>query len=718
MARRPHVFVSYSRVQFYFAEDLALALGQRGFDAWFDVHRVQPGNDWNEAIASAVQDADAVVLVASKDALASPHVQAELAVARAADIPVFVAVTEPVELPASLEAAPRIDVRQGFERKLDRLVAALNGDALPSASSGQAAVVRAIPAFLLAAAALFGALTLYSLNQTPPDPVLGLITTVGAAYCAWVAWEVGHRRRKPVRRLFAALVVNALSSAFALVVTMLVLVAFGSGVLATIAMEALWGAATIAFAAWLGTSPAFYRWCPTGAAPRRMRRRRLARRGFQGLSAPRAAGAITYALHCDGPDATVERALDAELQACGHRRVAADGADRQILVLSDLTPLAWLRQTLLRLSGPVIVVISAPVSLDELGSVERYQWVDHRRRRRRTLAGLAASISTTRAAAGAELVPESLRTRVLPPAIFFLCSGTAFAVAYTLATAIAIAAGLEIAGELSPAVSLPALFVTVAVAVLAATLVATRRTTPRAYLALYAATSTGAAVYFQLQYPGDALWLLASVALSGLCVAAVWRPLVDWLPRQRVDRTVPRLAPAPARRAVVLRAAAATVVLLAAYVAAATVVTADETLRRMRGPGFELTLPNDWVDVTADVGTGDHDLVLGGWDRLVIISHAPATGDVAAMSAESRHVLSDRGARILGPRTPIALGGEARTVSFAFELPEFEGIDERGEQLTSVHDGVVYVVELKSLLSRYRRAQFQPLLDSWRWHRE
>jgi TIR domain len=45
------VFVSYSRSDFYFAEQLAVALRRRGIDVWFDVHELAPGNDWWEAVA-------------------------------------------------------------------------------------------------------------------------------------------------------------------------------------------------------------------------------------------------------------------------------------------------------------------------------------------------------------------------------------------------------------------------------------------------------------------------------------------------------------------------------------------------------------------------------------------------------------------------------------------------------------------------------------------
>jgi hypothetical protein len=71
------VFVSYSRSDFYLAEQLAGALRRRGIDVWFDVHELAPENDWSEAIDRAIEACDVFVLVASRAALESPYVQRE-----------------------------------------------------------------------------------------------------------------------------------------------------------------------------------------------------------------------------------------------------------------------------------------------------------------------------------------------------------------------------------------------------------------------------------------------------------------------------------------------------------------------------------------------------------------------------------------------------------------------------------------------------------------
>ena len=100
------VFMSYSRSQFYLAEDLALALGQEGIDVWFDMHRLKPGDDWDDEIAEGLYWADCVLLVASSDALKSVHVVEEVDLAIKLDKPIVVGLAEEVAFHPSLQTLP------------------------------------------------------------------------------------------------------------------------------------------------------------------------------------------------------------------------------------------------------------------------------------------------------------------------------------------------------------------------------------------------------------------------------------------------------------------------------------------------------------------------------------------------------------------------------------------------------------------------------------
>jgi hypothetical protein len=108
-------FVCYSRAQFYLAEDLALALGQEGIDVWFDVHRLKPGDDWDDEIAEGLYWADCLVLVASPAALSSLHATAELELAFELEKPIVVGMAEDVALPGQLADAPRVSLGARFD---------------------------------------------------------------------------------------------------------------------------------------------------------------------------------------------------------------------------------------------------------------------------------------------------------------------------------------------------------------------------------------------------------------------------------------------------------------------------------------------------------------------------------------------------------------------------------------------------------------------------
>jgi hypothetical protein len=143
------VFVSYSRAQFYFAEDLALALRERGVEAWFDVHQLQPGDDWAHGTEAAIRSAYSVLLVASRQALVSDHVRSELAIAQERGIPIVVVRADRAALPHALEGAPVFSVWRGFDRKLGRLVDALTGGSIRPVGGGPPAVVIVVPLALL-----------------------------------------------------------------------------------------------------------------------------------------------------------------------------------------------------------------------------------------------------------------------------------------------------------------------------------------------------------------------------------------------------------------------------------------------------------------------------------------------------------------------------------------------------------------------------------------
>ena len=84
------IFVSYSRQNSAFVERLTNDLREAGFNVWRDMDKLTPGTpNWEKAIRTAIQEAAAVVYVASPTALASQYVQGELTVTQLYNRPIY-----------------------------------------------------------------------------------------------------------------------------------------------------------------------------------------------------------------------------------------------------------------------------------------------------------------------------------------------------------------------------------------------------------------------------------------------------------------------------------------------------------------------------------------------------------------------------------------------------------------------------------------------------
>jgi TIR domain len=65
------VFISYSRKDEDFAQELLGGLQIIGFDPFLDKHDIAPGEDWEARLGRLIEAADTVVFVISPDAVAS-----------------------------------------------------------------------------------------------------------------------------------------------------------------------------------------------------------------------------------------------------------------------------------------------------------------------------------------------------------------------------------------------------------------------------------------------------------------------------------------------------------------------------------------------------------------------------------------------------------------------------------------------------------------------
>lgn len=165
-------FISYSRRDFYFAESLFYALHGKGVNAWMDVWKIVPGDNWDDALSQAIHSSQGLILVASKDALRSPNVRDEICQAREDHIPIylvvrggvsdqdlFIAYEHPRGTPKSIDlrndVTAIIDMRSDFSGGVEKLAAclfkrALYRDRIPVAFSFRMERILYIPPILVA----------------------------------------------------------------------------------------------------------------------------------------------------------------------------------------------------------------------------------------------------------------------------------------------------------------------------------------------------------------------------------------------------------------------------------------------------------------------------------------------------------------------------------------------------------------------------------------
>jgi hypothetical protein len=71
LGNKLNVFISYSRADLVFADELFAGLEWVGFDPKLDRHAIVEGEDWKRRLGGLIADADTVVFVISPDSAGS-----------------------------------------------------------------------------------------------------------------------------------------------------------------------------------------------------------------------------------------------------------------------------------------------------------------------------------------------------------------------------------------------------------------------------------------------------------------------------------------------------------------------------------------------------------------------------------------------------------------------------------------------------------------------
>ena len=137
--RAMRVFLSHSHADTELARRLANDLRRRGIEAWLSADSVAPGELWDEAVAAAIDSADAVVILFSERSARSSWADAEIAYAlgkerpkKALVIPVLLGGVSTAMLPPLLSRIQCVRASEKeYELALEEVVSALHRRASP-----------------------------------------------------------------------------------------------------------------------------------------------------------------------------------------------------------------------------------------------------------------------------------------------------------------------------------------------------------------------------------------------------------------------------------------------------------------------------------------------------------------------------------------------------------------------------------------------------------
>ena len=119
---KPKIFISYSRREVGFVDDLYGHLEKEGYQAWLDYRSMVPGKPWKEQIYQGISEAKVVLLVVSKASIASDNVEMEWkSVLKEKGKRIILLIFETMDLPPELENFEWVDFREDYSKALQEL---------------------------------------------------------------------------------------------------------------------------------------------------------------------------------------------------------------------------------------------------------------------------------------------------------------------------------------------------------------------------------------------------------------------------------------------------------------------------------------------------------------------------------------------------------------------------------------------------------------------
>jgi hypothetical protein len=83
------IFISHASADIEQATEIYRRLKDRDYPVWMAVHEIKPGANYAEVILKTIDAAKAVIVLLSKDSIASDHVKREMSLARELQLPIY-----------------------------------------------------------------------------------------------------------------------------------------------------------------------------------------------------------------------------------------------------------------------------------------------------------------------------------------------------------------------------------------------------------------------------------------------------------------------------------------------------------------------------------------------------------------------------------------------------------------------------------------------------
>src|SRR6266508_1373060 len=122
---QPNIFMSYSRREVGFMDDLTHRLEKEGFKVWLDYRSLVPGTPWAGQINKGLDESEVILLVVSKESIASKYVELEWRRVLKETKRIILVIFEAVDLQKELERYEWVDFRGSYEAGIKELISQL-----------------------------------------------------------------------------------------------------------------------------------------------------------------------------------------------------------------------------------------------------------------------------------------------------------------------------------------------------------------------------------------------------------------------------------------------------------------------------------------------------------------------------------------------------------------------------------------------------------------